>query len=44
MAFGIVHKFPGATKEQYEASVKAVHPEGGDALSRSLPARRAFTS
>lgn len=34
MAYAIVHHFPGATKEQYEASVKAIHgnletlPEG----------------
>ena len=27
MAYGIVHFFPGATKEQYEASVKAVHAD-----------------
>ena len=26
MAFGIVHFFPGGTKEQYEASLGAVHP------------------
>ena len=26
MAYGIVHHFPGGTKEQYEASVGAVHP------------------
>jgi hypothetical protein len=26
MAFGIVHHFPGGTKEQYEASIAAVHP------------------
>jgi hypothetical protein len=26
MAYGIVHHFPGGTKEQYEASVAAVHP------------------
>ena len=26
MAFGIVHHFPGGTKEQYEASLSAVHP------------------
>jgi hypothetical protein len=26
MAFGIVHYFPGGTKEQYEASIAAVHP------------------
>jgi hypothetical protein len=29
MAYGIVHQFPGATKEQYEASIAAVHPSGG---------------
>jgi hypothetical protein len=30
MAYGIVHRFPGGTKEQYEASIAAVHPsEGG---------------
>jgi hypothetical protein len=31
MAFGIVHHFPGGTKEQYEASIAAVHP-GPDEL------------
>jgi hypothetical protein len=29
MAYAIVHKFPGGTKEQYEASIAAVHPAGG---------------
>jgi hypothetical protein len=29
MAYGIVHHFPGGTKEQYEASLAAVHPSGG---------------
>lgn len=29
MAFGVVHKFAGGTKEQYEASVAAVHPSDG---------------
>lgn len=29
MAFGIVHHFPGGTKENYEASIAAVHPAGG---------------
>jgi hypothetical protein len=29
MAYGIVHKFAGGTKEQYDASIAAVHPEGG---------------
>ena len=27
--FGIVHHFPGGTKEQYEASIAAVHPRDG---------------
>ena len=27
MAYGIVHHFPGGTKEQYEASLAAVHPD-----------------
>ena len=29
MPFGIVHHFPGGTKENYEASLAAVHPSGG---------------
>ncbi len=29
MAFGVVHKFAGGTKEQYEASIAAVHPSDG---------------
>jgi hypothetical protein len=29
MSYGVVHQFPGGTKEQYEASIRAVHPEGG---------------
>jgi len=29
VAFGIVHQFPGGTKEQYEASIAAVHPSDG---------------
>lgn len=28
MTYGIVHYFPGGTKEQYEASIAAVHPSG----------------
>ena len=31
MAYGVVHHFPGGTKEQYEASIAAVHP-GPDTL------------
>lgn len=26
MAYGIIHHFPGGTKEQYEASIGAIHP------------------
>jgi hypothetical protein len=26
MAYGIIHFFPNGTKEQYEASIAAVHP------------------
>lgn len=37
MAYGIVHQFPGGTKEQYEASIAAVHPAEG-----SLPAGQIF--
>ena len=29
MSFGVVHHFPGGTKENYEASIAAVHPSGG---------------
>jgi hypothetical protein len=29
MAYGILHHFPGGTKEQYEASIAAVHPGKG---------------
>jgi hypothetical protein len=28
-AYGIVHFFPGGTKDQYEASIAAVHPGPG---------------
>ena len=37
MAYGIVHHFPGGTREQYEASLAAVHPSDG-----SLPAGQIF--
>lgn len=37
MAYGIVHRFPGGTKEQYEASIAAVHPSDG-----SLPDGQIF--
>lgn len=29
MAYGVVHHFAGGTKEQYEASIAAVHPADG---------------
>jgi len=28
-SFGIVHRFPGGTKEQYEAGIARVHPSDG---------------
>jgi hypothetical protein len=37
MAYGIVHQFPGGTKEQYEASIASVHPSDG-----SLPEGQIF--
>ncbi|MEP7019946.1 MAG: hypothetical protein ABI808_04800 [Pseudonocardiales bacterium] len=37
MTYGVVHHFTGATKEQYEASIAAVHPTDG-----SLPAGQLF--
>lgn len=35
--FGVVHFFPAGTAEQYEASIAAVHPAGGQ-----LPAGQLF--
>jgi hypothetical protein len=37
MAYAIVHHFPGGTKEQYEASIAAVHPS-----RKSLPKGQIF--
>jgi len=37
MAYAIVHHFPGGTKEHYEASLAAVHPDRG-----SLPKGQIF--
>ena len=37
MAYGVVHRFPGGTKDQYEASIGAVHPDDG-----SLPEGQIF--
>lgn len=37
MAYGVVHRFKGGTKEQYEASIAAVHPADG-----SLPAGQLY--
>ena len=36
MAYGIVHHFPGGTKEQYEASIAAVHPGSGRLLEGQI--------
>jgi len=33
MAYGVVHFFPGGTREQYEASLAVVHP-GKDGLPK----------
>src|ERR1043166_9754026 len=37
MAYCVVHRVPGGTKEQYEASIAAVHPSDG-----SLPEGQIF--
>ncbi len=37
MAYGVVHHFPDGTKEQYDASIAAVHPSDG-----SLPEGQVF--
>jgi hypothetical protein len=37
MAYAIMHYFPGGTKEQYEASIAAVHPS-----RKSLPEGQVF--
>jgi len=37
MAYAIIHFFPGGTKEQYEASIAAVHPN-----KKSLPKGQIF--
>ena len=37
MAYGVVHHFAGGTREQYEASLGAVHPSDG-----SLPEGQLF--
>jgi hypothetical protein len=29
MGYGVVHQFKGGTKDQYEASIAAVHPADG---------------
>jgi hypothetical protein len=36
--FGITNYFKGGTKEQYDNTVKAVHPDGG----KSLPAGQSY--
>jgi hypothetical protein len=36
--FGIIHRFKGATAEQYDRSLKVVHPDGG----KGLPAGQTY--
>jgi hypothetical protein len=36
MTYGVIHHFPGGTRENYEASIAAVHPPTG------LPAGQIF--
>ena len=43
MAFGIVHHFPGGTKENYEASLAAVHPGVDKLPDGQIFHRRRFT-
>ena len=31
MSYGVVHQFKGGTKDQYEASIAAVHPASAGA-------------
>jgi hypothetical protein len=38
MAFGITHHFKGGTKQQYDTTVAAVHPDGG----KGLPAGQTY--
>jgi hypothetical protein len=38
MSFGVIHRFKGGTKEQYDRSLKKVHPDDGE----SLPAGQTF--
>lgn len=38
MAYGITHYFKGGTKEQYDNTVKVVHPNGG----KGLPAGQTY--
>jgi len=37
MSYGVIHQFKGGTKQQYEASVAAVHPSDG-----TLPAGQTY--
>ncbi len=39
MAYGIVHHFLGGTKEQYEATLAAVHPDRAS-LPKARPSTR----
>ena len=48
MAYGIIHHFPGGNREQYDASIAAVHPgdgaaPGGADLPRGRPIAGGWT-
>jgi hypothetical protein len=43
MAYGLIHHYPGGTKEQYEATLAAVHP-GADTLPEGQIFHAAGTS
>jgi len=42
--FGIIHRFDGATTEQYENTLKVVHPDGGKSLPKGQTYHAAGTT
>lgn len=44
MAYGVVHFFAGGTREQYEESIAAVHPDGGKGMPEGQIFHAAGTS
>ena len=48
MAYGVIHHFPGGTKEQYEASIAELHPSrhklpDGQIFHAAGPSERGWT-